>query len=129
LKNKTVYYGPSFSGYPSVGNVSANESVEFFWVEGSWCYICYAVSGTNSKKCGYAEDDAVNHSGEYPLTENSSTGGLRYIRDGGATYTGPGDSGYPSASFVDAGEAVTYTGYKYNGYDLQQKDTNHERMN
>ena len=118
LKNRTVYYGPSSSGYPTVGSVSANESVEFFWVEGSWCYIRYAVSGKNSKKCGYVKDNAVNHSGENPLVENSGTGGLRYIRDGGTTYTGPGDSGYPSAGSVDAGEAVTYTGYKYNGYAL-----------
>ncbi len=50
LKNRTVYYGPSSSGYPTVGSVTANESVEFFWVEGSWCYIRYAVSGKNSKK-------------------------------------------------------------------------------
>ena len=46
---KKVYYGPSTS-YPEVGNVAINEAVDFFWVEGSWCYIRYAVSGKNSKK-------------------------------------------------------------------------------
>ena len=46
---QTVYYGPAYSGYPSVGSVSANESVEYFWTEGAWCYICYSVSGTSNK--------------------------------------------------------------------------------
>lgn len=32
---QTVYYGPAYSGYPSVGSVSANESVEYFWTEGA----------------------------------------------------------------------------------------------
>ena len=35
---QTVYYGPAYSGYPSVGRVSANESVDFLWTEGAWCY-------------------------------------------------------------------------------------------
>ena len=56
---QAVYYGPADSGYPSVGRVSANESVEYFWTEGAWCYICYSVSGTSNKKCGYVPDTAV----------------------------------------------------------------------
>ena len=89
---KKVYYGPSTS-YPEVGNVAINEAVDFFWVEGSWCYIRYAVSGSSNKKCGYVQDASVNYSGEKPLVSNSGTGGTRYIREGGKTYTGPSDSG------------------------------------
>lgn len=114
---KKVYYGPSTS-YPEVGNVAINEAVDFFWVEGSWCYIRYAVSGSSNKKCGYVQEASVNYSGEKPLVSNSGTGGTRYIREGGKTYTGPSDSGYVEAGSVDAGEAVTYTGYKYNDYAL-----------
>lgn len=115
---QTVYYGPASSGYPSVGSVSANESVDFFWVEGTWCYIRYSVSGSSNKKCGYVRDTAVNHSGESQLIYNDNNGGTRYVRSGGKTYTGPGSSGYVEAGSVDAGEAVTYTGYKYNNYAL-----------
>lgn len=115
---QTVYYGPSSSSYSSVGSVSANESVDFFWVEGSWCYIRYAVSGSSNKKCGYVPDTTVNHSGESPLISNDNNDGTRYVRSGGKTYTGPGSSGYVEAGSVDAGEAVTYTGYKYNNYAL-----------
>ncbi|MFQ9060518.1 MAG: M23 family metallopeptidase [Oscillospiraceae bacterium] len=114
---QTVYYGPAYSGYPSVGSVSANESVEYFWTEGAWCYICYSVSGTSNKKCGYVPDTAVNYTNENPLVDNANSG-TRYIRSGGTTYTGPGSSGYVSAGSVDAGESVMYTGYKYNNYAL-----------
>ena len=64
---QTVYYGPAYSGYPSVGSVSANESVDFLWTEGAWCYIRYSVSGTANKKCGYVPETAVNHANESPL--------------------------------------------------------------
>lgn len=114
LSQQTVYYGPSYSGYPSVGSVSANESIDYLWTEGAWCYIRYSVSGTANKKCGYVPESAVNHTNETPLVYNDNNGGTRYIRSGGSTYTGPGGSGYVSAGSVDAGEAVTYTGYKYN---------------
>ncbi len=40
---QTVYYGPAYSGYPSVGSVSANESVNFLWMEEAWCYIRYGL--------------------------------------------------------------------------------------
>ena len=115
---QAVYCGPAASGYPSVGRVSANESVEYFWTEGAWCYIRYSVSGTANKKCGYVPETAVNHANESPLIYNDNNSGDRYIRDGGTTYTGPGSSGYVSAGSVDAGETVTYTGYKYNNYAL-----------
>ena len=115
---QTVYYGPAYSGYPSVGSVSANESVDFLWTEGAWCYIRYSVSGTANKKCGYVPETAVNHANESPLIYNDNNSGDRYIRDGGTTYTGPGSSGYVSAGSVDAGELVAYTGYKYNDYAL-----------
>lgn len=114
---QAVYYGPADSGYPSVGRVSANESVEYFWTEGAWCYICYSVSGTSNKKCGYVPDTAVNYTNENPLVDNANSG-TRYIRSGGTTYTGPSSSGYVSAGSVDAGESVMYTGYKYNNYAL-----------
>lgn len=119
---QTVYYGPASSGYPSVGSVSANESVDFFWVEGTWCYIRYSVSGSSNKKCGYVRDTAVNHSGESQLIYNDNNGGTRYVRSGGKTYTGPGSSGYVEAGSVDAGEAIAYTGYKYNNYALVEYD-------
>ena len=109
---QTVYYGPAYSGYPSVGSVSANESIDFLWTEGAWCYIRYSVSGTANKKCGYVPETAVNHANESPLIYNDNNSGDRYIRDGGTTYTGPGSSGYVSAGSVDAGELVAYTGYK-----------------
>lgn len=64
---QTVYYGPAYSGYPSVGSVSANESIDFLWTEGAWCYIRYSVSGTANKKCGYVPETAVNHANESPL--------------------------------------------------------------
>ena len=64
---QAVYYGPADSGYPSVGRVSANESVDFLWTEGTWCYIRYSVSGTANKKCGYVPETAVNHANESPL--------------------------------------------------------------
>lgn len=115
---QAVYYGPADSGYPSVGRVSANESVDFLWMEGTWCYIRYSVSGTANKKCGYVPETAVNHANESPLIYNDNNSGDRYIRDGGTTYTGPGSSGYVSAGSVDAGELVAYTGYKYNDYAL-----------
>ena len=108
---QAVYYGPADSGYPSVGRVSANESVDFLWMEGTWCYIRYSVSGTANKKCGYVPETAVNHANESPLIYNDNNSGDRYIRDGGTTYTGPGSSGYVSAGSVDAGELVAYTGY------------------
>lgn len=115
---QAVYYGPADSGYPSVGRVSANESVDFLWTEGAWCYIRYSVSGTANKKCGYVPETAVNHANESPLIYNDNNSGDRYIRAGGTTYTGPGSSGYVSAGSVDAGELVAYTGYKYNDYAL-----------
>ena len=80
---QTVYYGPAYSGYPSVGSVSANESVDFLWTEGAWCYIRYSVSGTANKKCGYVPETAVNHANESPLIYNDNNSGDRYIRDGG----------------------------------------------
>lgn len=114
---QVVYYGPS-TGYPSVGSVSKNEGVDSFWVEGNWCYIRYTVGSSSTKKCGYVLNEKVNHSGETPQISNDNNGGTRYVRDGGKTYTGPGSSGYVEAGSVDAGEAVTYTGYKYNNYAL-----------
>ena len=67
---QTVYYGPAYSGYPSVGSVSANESVDFLWTEGAWCYIRYSVSGTANKKCGYVPETAVNHANKSLLTRS-----------------------------------------------------------
>ena len=67
---QTVYYGPAYSGYPSVGSVSANESVNFLWMEEAWCYIRYSVSGTANKKCGYVPETAVNHANKSLLTRS-----------------------------------------------------------
>lgn len=71
----TVYYGPSSSGYPSVGRVAAGESVDFLWMEGSWCYITYAVDGTNSRKGGYVTNENINYYNVAPQVFNDNNSG------------------------------------------------------
>ncbi len=115
---QTVRYGPAPSGYPSVGSVSAGESVEVMWFEGIWCYICYYVTGTFTCKCGYVPESSVNIIHTPDEIINDGNAGPRYVRVGSTVYTGPAASGYPSAGSVDTDERVIYAGYKSNRYAL-----------
>lgn len=127
---QTVYYGPKadLNVYPSVGSVSANESVKVIWKEvangNTWAHIEYSVTGTTQKKRGYVSAATVN------ITETVSTYNqsfqTRYVHTACSTFLGPDNNAnlYPTAGSVNLGETVKWVcslrfgEYVYVEYDI-----------
>ena len=117
---QTVYYGPSTS-YPTVGSVNSGEAITVLWKDGDWYHIEYTVTSTGKYKRGYIPYDTVNNAGTVTAFSSlcdSNAGATRYVNTSETTYTGPSSSNYASAGSLSRLEAVTYTGYKENGYAL-----------
>lgn len=118
--NQTVYYGPATSTYPSMGTVFTSDSIKWLWVDGSWYFIEYPVSGGHKR--GYIPAAAVSGASSDNSTPAFSSlisnAGARTVESGATTYTGPNSNGYPSAGSVSTGEKVQYLGYKENGYSF-----------
>jgi hypothetical protein len=123
---QTVYYGPSTATYPSLGSVSASETVTALWYEGSFVFIEYSVTGTSQKKRGYVGSTTVT------VTESISTKTVtltsKTVSSGTTTYTGPNNSTYASSGSVSTGETVyailtdgTFTFIEYNITGSSQK--------
>lgn len=111
---RTVYYGPHATTYPSIGTVNNGESVTAYWTEGSWVHIQYQIGSTSSYKRGYIAASSIN------VTENigpiASPDGTRYVITADKVYSGPANTGYFQNASLFACNSVTYLGEKPNGY-------------
>ncbi|WP_170291970.1 hypothetical protein [Heliobacterium mobile] len=101
---ETAYYKPLSPGRQCSPERKSNR----IWNEGSWTYIEYTVTGSNTKKRGYVPTTTVNVTESISTITNQNI--IRYVNTSGTTYTGPASSGYATAGSLTRGEKVTYIG-------------------